>query len=189
MVDLKINPCMHSHKPHWAFNIKPGVSGSSPHYKARPVAKGLSQRSGIDYAEIFLPLLKYEILRIILSFVTALDRKTAFLYGELDEGIYIQQLEEFIFSDKETSVCRFHKSLYGLKQASRVWNATFDTFLGKFRLRSSNADLCLYIRHHEGEFVSMAIWVDDGRSQQQQVSDRGNHPIPQQTFWYVSRAS
>jgi hypothetical protein len=182
MVDLKTTPCMHSHKPRWAFKIKPGVSGSSPRYKAWLVAKGLSQRSGIDYGETFSPLLKYEILNIILSFVTALDRKTAFLYGELDEGINLQQPEEFIFSGQETSVCRLHKSLYGHKQESRVWNATFDTFLGKFRLRSSNADLCLYIRHHEREFVSVAIWVEEGRSQQQQVSDRRNHPIPQKIF-------
>ena len=54
------------------------------------------------------------------------------------------------------------KGLYGLKQASRVWNAIFDTFLREFGLRPSTADPCLYLRHREEEFVSVAIWVDEG---------------------------
>jgi hypothetical protein len=130
------------------------------------VAKRFSQRSGIDYGKT---VVKYDTLRIILSFVAAqnlklsqLDIKTAFLYGELDGEIYHQQPEGFIISVKETSVCHLYKCLYGLKQASRVWNATFDAFLRKFGQRLSNADPCLYLRHHEEEFVSVAIWVDDG---------------------------
>ena len=43
-----------------------------------------------------------------------------------------------------------------------MWNATFDTFLKKFGLRPSTADPCLYLRHHQEEFLSVAIWVDDG---------------------------
>jgi transposase InsO family protein len=156
-------------KSRWVFKIKPGVRGSNPRYKARLVAKGFSQRYGIDYEETFSPVVKYDTLRIILSFVAALDLemsqldiKTAFLYGELDEEIYLQQPEGFVISGQESSVCRLHKCLYGLKQASRVWNATFDTFLRKFGLRPSDADPCLYLRHHKEEFVSVAIWVDDG---------------------------
>ena len=156
-------------KSRWVFKIKPGVRGSNPRYKARLVAKGFSQRSGIDYGETFSPVVKYDTLRIILSFVAAknlemsqLDIKTAFLYGELDEEIYLQQPEGFVIPGQEASVCRLHKCLYGLKQASRVWNATFDIFLRKFGLNPSNADPCLYIRHHGEEFVSVAIWVDDG---------------------------
>jgi hypothetical protein len=110
------------------------------------VAKRFSQRSGIDYGKT---VVKYDTLRIILSFVAAqnlklsqLDIKTAFLYGELDGEIYHQQPEGFIISVKETSVCHLYKCLYGLKQALRVWNATFDAFLRKFGQRPSNADPC-----------------------------------------------
>jgi hypothetical protein len=153
----------------WVFTIKPGVKGSPPRYKARLVAKGFSQRHGIDYEETFSPVVKYDTLRVILSFVAAndlemsqLDVKTAFLYGQLDEEIYLVQPEGFILSGQEDSVCHLHKCLYGLKQASRVWNQTFDTFLKKFGLLPSISDPCLYLRHLQGEFLAVVIWVDDG---------------------------
>jgi ATP-binding cassette subfamily B (MDR/TAP) protein 1 len=94
---------------------------------ARLVAKGLSQRHGIDYVETFSSVVKYDTLRVILSSVAVNDRemsqldlKTAFLYGELDEEIYLEQPEGFILSEQEDSVCHLHKCLYGLKQASWV---------------------------------------------------------------------
>ncbi len=89
------------------------------------MAKGFSQRHGIDYEETFSPVVKYDTLRVILSFIAAndlemsqLDVKTAFLYGQLDEEIYLVQPEGFILSGQEDSVCHLHKCLYGLKQAS-----------------------------------------------------------------------
>jgi hypothetical protein len=80
-----------------------GVRGADPRYKARLVAKGYSQRFGIDYDEKFAPVAKQDKLRMILSFVAVydlemhqLDIETAFLYGELDEEIYLEQPEGFI---------------------------------------------------------------------------------------------
>ncbi len=107
--------------------MKPGVKGSAPRYKARLVAKGYSQRPGIDYEETFAPVAKQTTLRVVLSFVAAqdlkmrqLDIKTAFLYGDLNEEIYLEQPEGYVKSGDEDLVCRLHKCLYGLKQASRV---------------------------------------------------------------------
>jgi hypothetical protein len=84
----QLPPGRTSIKSRWVFKVKPGVCGSSPRYKARLVAKGFSQRHGIDYGETFSPVVKYDTLRMILSFVAAqdlemsqLDIKTAFLYG------------------------------------------------------------------------------------------------------------
>jgi hypothetical protein len=156
-------------KSGWVLKLKPGVGGAEPRYKARLVAKGYSQRFGIDYEETFAPVAKQDTLRIILSFVASydlemhqLDIKTAFLYGELDEEIYLQQPEGFVAAGQENMVCRLHKCLYGLKQASRVWNKHFDSFLRKFGLVPSESDPCLYHRHHKEEIIMVVIWVDDG---------------------------
>lgn len=155
-------------KSRWVFKVKPGVNGSSPRYKARLVAKGFSQRPGIDFEETFSPVVKYDTLRVILSLVAALDLdmsqldvKTAFLYGEISEEIYLQQPEGYALAGQENHVCRLQKCLYGLKQASRVWNRHFDSFIKKFGLQPSNADPCLYVRRSKNELVFVVIWVDD----------------------------
>jgi hypothetical protein len=156
-------------KCRWVLTIKPGVRGTEPRYKARLVAKGYSQRYGIDYEETFAPVAKQDTLRLILSFVAVydlemrqLDIKTAFLYGELEEELYLEQPEGFVTAGQENLVCHLHKCLYGLKQASRVWNRHFDAFLRKFGLIPSESDPCLYHRHHKEEFTMVIIWVDDG---------------------------
>lgn len=85
-------------KSRWTFKIKPGARNSKPIYKARFVAKGFSQVAGIDYteAEIYAPVVKHDSLRILLSIAASLnleliqlDVKTAFLYGDLDEELYV----------------------------------------------------------------------------------------------------
>jgi hypothetical protein len=156
-------------KSKWIFKIKPGVNGAEPRYKARLVAKGYSQRFGMDFDQTFAPVAKQDTLRIVLPFVAAydlemrqLDIKTAFLYVELSEEIYLEQPEGFITAGQEEMVCRLHKCLYGLKQASRVWNQHFDSFLRNFGLTPSDYDPCLYYRHRKGEITMVIIWVDDG---------------------------
>ena len=78
------------------------------------------------------PVAKHYSLRLIMAIVAAkdleiiqLDVKTAFLYGDLQEEIYMAQPEGFVIPGKEEAVCRLIKSLYGLKQASRAWNQKF----------------------------------------------------------------
>jgi hypothetical protein len=156
-------------KSKWIFKIKPTVRGENPRFKARLVAKGFSQRWGIDYTETYAPVAKHDTLRIILSLVAShnldmkqVNIKTAFLYGELAKEIYLQQPEGLIVPGQENLVCRLHKCLYGLKQASRVWNRHFDHFLKNFGLTPSEADPCLYFRRTQDELTIVTIWVDDG---------------------------
>ena len=108
----------------WVFKLKPGDVGNPPRYKACIVVKGFHQKQGADFDEIFVPIVKMTSTRTVLSIATSmdlevelLDVKTEFLHGDLEEEIYIHQLEGFIKKGKENLVCRLKKSLYGLKQA------------------------------------------------------------------------
>jgi Reverse transcriptase (RNA-dependent DNA polymerase) len=97
-------------------------------YKARLVAKGYSQVHGVDYEETFAPVVKFTSVRILLAIVALLDLElhqmdvvTAFLNGDLNEEIFMEQPEGFGAEDS-SQVCKLAKSLYGLKQAPRLAN-------------------------------------------------------------------
>ena len=101
-------------------------NASKPRYKARLVAKGFRQQEGVNFEEIFSPVVKMTTLRCVLALVAQfdielvqMDVKTAFLHGDLQEEIYMQQPEGFEEKGKEGLVCKLKKSLYGLKQAPR----------------------------------------------------------------------
>ena len=92
------------------------------------VAKGLTQREGIDYNEVFSPVVKHSSIRILLALVAQLnlelaqlDVKTAFLHGDLKEEIYMTQPEGHKVVVKDDWVCKLNKSLYGLKHSPRQW--------------------------------------------------------------------
>ena len=97
-------------------------------YRAQLVAKGFTQRYGIDYHEVFSPVASYSTLRSLLSktaqnrlTMLQLDVKTAFLNGILEDDIYMQQPEGFDIEGKSEYVMKLNKAVYGLKQASRTW--------------------------------------------------------------------
>jgi len=95
-------------------------------YKARLVSKRYAQKEGIDYNEIFSPVIKHTSIRMLLAMVTQFDLeleqmsvKTVFLHNELEEGIYMKHPEGYIQEGKENKVYLLKKSLYGLKQSPR----------------------------------------------------------------------
>ena len=107
----------------WVFDIKPDVRKC-----ACLVAKGFSQIEGIDYEELFSPVVHYESVRIIFALTAlehwhleAVDVKTAFLYGKLDEEIYMQQPEGFMQKGHEKLVLQLNHAIYRLKQAALAW--------------------------------------------------------------------
>ena len=89
-----------------------------------------------------------------------MDVKTAFLNGELKEDIYMKQPEGFIEKDKDILVCKFRKSIYGLKQSARCWNTELNKQIKKMGFNQSSSDRCIYVRDL-GEVFILAIYVDD----------------------------
>ena len=106
----------------WMYKIKHVVDGSIDKYKARFVARGFSQKEGIDYEENFAPISKYTSIRLVLSLATVMKRKihkmdvkTAFLNGVVEEEVYVEQPLGFETHDRESHMCRLKKALYDLK--------------------------------------------------------------------------
>lgn len=113
----------------WVYKVKFRSDGTVERYKARLVAKSYTQQAGVDYLNTFSPAAKLVSVKLMLAIyvvknytLTHLDINNAFLYGDLAEEIYMKAPKGLI-TDKEQQdlVCRSHKSLYGLKQASRQW--------------------------------------------------------------------
>lgn len=156
-------------KSKWTYKLKRGSDGKLRRFKARLVAKGYSQRKGVDFKETYAPVVRYESVRTLLSIAAAkdleiiqLDVKTAFLHGDLEEEIYLEQPEGYQKPGQEELVCKLNKSIYGLRQASRTWNSKFDGILKSIGFKRSDADHCVYTRKEGDDIIYLAIWVDDG---------------------------
>lgn len=148
----------------WIFVKKKNLAGETIRYKARFVAKGCAQKYGIDFNETYAPVIRYSSIRYLMALAVKNDLKidqmdvtTAYLHGELEEEIYIEQPEGY--NDQTNRVCQLKKSLYGLKQAGRQWNIKLDSTLKSFGLNKSKLDPCIY--YNEDSSLIVAIYVDD----------------------------
>ena len=146
----------HDKKPikcRWRYVIK-----ADSHFKARLVAKGFTQVQRMDYKETFSLVLRYESIRYILAHaalldweIEAMDVKMVFLYGELKEEIYMEQPEGFVVKGQEKKVCKLVKSIYGLKQARRVWYELMaDTLRRKLGFEQIHSDAGVYVLRRRG---------------------------------------
>nr|KYP46595.1 Retrovirus-related Pol polyprotein from transposon TNT 1-94 [Cajanus cajan] len=154
----------------WLFKKKERIPRIEPErFKARLVARGFTQKKGIDFNEVLFPVVKHRSIILILSMVAQLDLeleqmdvKTAFLYGYLDEEILMSQPEGFEVKGKVDYVCKLTKSLYGLKQSPKQWNRRFDEFMEHVKFIESHYDNCVYFKFlKQGLFVVLFFYVYD----------------------------
>jgi hypothetical protein len=87
--------------------------------------------------------------------------KQSFLNGELEEEVYIEQLEGFQLSENTDYVCKLKKALYGLKQAPRAWYSRLDKYLSQAGFRKGSTDNNLYIKVSQGNILLIEVYVDD----------------------------
>ncbi|CAI7895602.1 unnamed protein product [Closterium sp. NIES-54] len=150
----------------WVLRVKTDAEGRLERRKTRLVIKGFQQREGIDFQEVFAPVAKAPTLRLLLAAaavcgwkVEQMDVKTAFLYGVVDEEIYMKQPEGY--DDGSGRVCRLNKGIYGLKQAPRCWYARLVEVLEALGFKVSDCDESLFMTEGEEEKVFLLVYVDD----------------------------
>lgn len=112
-------------KSKWVYKLKLDSRDDVAWHKAMIVNKGYSQILGIDFDKTFLPIIKHDSIKILLDITAAHDMciiqydvKTAYLCGDLDEELYMEQQEGFTKGDPTILVCRLKKSIYRLRQAT-----------------------------------------------------------------------
>jgi len=132
------------------------------------VAKGFAQKPGVDYTETYAPVARMESTRVLLHIGASLDWeihqmdvKTAFLHGDLEEEVYMEQPEGMKERGKEDWVCYMRKTLYGLMQAARAWNIRLHRAMLEIGYVRISADHCIYMCNTTSGSSIVAIHVDD----------------------------
>ncbi|GJV23042.1 disease resistance CC-NBS-LRR class family protein [Tanacetum coccineum] len=158
----------------WIFVRKRNDKNEVTRYKARLVAQGFSQRPGIDYKETYSPVMDAITFRYLISIAVfknlemrRMDVVTAYLYGSIDNAIYMKIPEGFkihnSLSSKPREMCsiKLKRSLYGLKQSGRMWyNRLSDYLISKGYINNLICP-CVFIKKTMPGFVIIAVYVDD----------------------------
>ncbi|GKD69240.1 ribonuclease H-like domain-containing protein, partial [Tanacetum coccineum] len=152
----------------WIYKIKYKSSGDINRYKARLVVKGFNKKEGIDFDNTFSPVVKMSTVRCVIALSVTnnwplfqLDVNNEFLYGDLDEDIYMTIPKGFASKDNKNKVCKLVKSLYGLKQAPRKWNKKLISVLKENGFVQSANDHSLFTKSKSNKFIALLIYVDD----------------------------
>ncbi|GJR09600.1 putative ribonuclease H-like domain-containing protein [Tanacetum coccineum] len=152
----------------WVFRDKKDERGIVIRNKARLVAQGYTQEEGIDYDEVSTPVARIEAIRLFLAYasfkdfvVYQMDVKSSFLYGKIEEEVYVCQPPGFEDPDFPDRVYKVEKALYGLHQAPRAWYETLSTYLLDNGFQRGKIDKTLFIKRHKGDILLVQVYVDD----------------------------
>ncbi|UYV81944.1 hypothetical protein LAZ67_21000209 [Cordylochernes scorpioides] len=149
----------------WVFKIKTNSKGDVERFKARLVARGFSQKRNVDFFETYSPVINFSVIRMIFALTINknwynrhLDVDNAYLYGELNEEIYMSPPDGSNDEKCEGKVLKLNRPIYGLRQSGLEWYCTLDKALEDIGFRRLAACNCLYT--FEDKAV-IAIYVDD----------------------------
>ena len=152
----------------WVLRKKLKPDGTIDKFKARLVAKGFKQKADLDFFDTFSPVTRITSIRLLIAIaaihdlkIHQMDVKTAFLNGDLEEEIYMDQPEGFVEAGQESKVCKLTRSLYGLKQAPKQWHEKFDSCMIENGYKSNECDKCIYSKSWENSHVIVSLYVDD----------------------------
>ncbi|GFT38190.1 retrovirus-related Pol polyprotein from transposon TNT 1-94 [Trichonephila clavipes] len=155
-------------KTKWVYSLKQDDAGKNIKYKARLVAAGFNQIKNIDYSESYSPVVNIESFRLLIVLaaksklnVNFFDVKTAYLYGDLEETVYVLPppgYEKLIGDDK---ICKLKKSIYGLPQSGRNWYMKIKGELENFGLKQLASDNCVFIKSVNQSVLILCMYVDN----------------------------
>ncbi|GJX96448.1 putative ribonuclease H-like domain-containing protein [Tanacetum coccineum] len=152
----------------WVYKNKKDERGIVVRNKARLVAQGYTQEDGIDYDEVFALVAMIEAIRLFLAYASfmnfvfyQIDVKGAFLYGKIEEEVYVCQPPGFEDPKLSDRVYKVEKALYGLHQAPRAWYETLFTYLLEKGFQRGTIDKTLFIKKVKGDILLVQIYVDD----------------------------
>ncbi|GJS47867.1 putative ribonuclease H-like domain-containing protein [Tanacetum coccineum] len=130
--------------------------------------EGHLQEEGVDYDEVFAPVARIEAIRLFLAFASfmgftmyQMDVKSAFLYGTIEEEVYVNQPPSFMDPKFPNRVYKVEKALYGLHQAPRAWYKTLSTYLLENGFRRGIIDKTLFIKKIKNDILLVQVYVDD----------------------------
>ena len=154
----------------WVFRAKKDAAGKVVRYKARLVAQGFSQVSGVNYFDTFAPVARLASIRSVLAMAAVndyeihqIDIKGAYLNGKLtsEETIYMKQAPGYAAAGLQNKVCRLFKTLYGLKQSGRRWYQCLVEIMNSLGFLRCEVDQAVFYRRKGTALIIVLVHVDD----------------------------
>ncbi|CAI7779715.1 unnamed protein product, partial [Closterium sp. NIES-53] len=150
----------------WVFRVKTKADGTIDKFKARWVVRGFDQEHGRDFTETFAPVSRHTSLRVLLA-VAAMKKKklrqidvaNAFLYAPVDAEIYVELPHGS--HGEPNQVCQLLKSLYGIKQAPRLWQQYLHARLIRIGFKQLPHDQGMYRLSKDEDYILLIVYVDD----------------------------